>query len=145
MLSAFENERLRSMFADAKTNQSKPPKSKAGEYMIAVGEDFDNKIAYMQGEIDNPIITRVLTIDEYDETEIDKARRNIYDLERRGIQQETKGVLRLYRKTDFGSYATYERNVKENEIISNSELTEEQVVEQLKKLKKSYSMTKETK
>ncbi len=115
VLSAFENERLRSMFADAKTNQSKPPKSKAGEYMIAVGEDVDNKIAYMQGEIDNPIITRVLTIDEYDETEIDKARRNIYDLERRGIQQETKGVFRLYRKTDFGSYATYERNVKENE------------------------------
>ena len=115
VLSAFENERLRSMFADAKTNQSKPPKSQAGEYMIAIGEDIDNKIAYMKGEIDNPIITRVLTIDEYDETEIDKARRNIYDLERRGIQQETKGVLRLYRKTDFGSYATYERNVKENE------------------------------
>jgi hypothetical protein len=115
VLSAFENERLRSMFADAKTNQSKPPKSKTGEYMISIGEDVDNKIAYMQGEIDNPIITRVLTIDEYDETEIDKARRNIYDLERRGIQQETKGVLRLYRKTDFGSYATYERNVEENE------------------------------
>ena len=115
VLTAKENERLRSIFADAVSGQSKPPKTKLGEYMIAIGDDVDNKIAYMQGEIDNPIITRVLAIDEYDETQLDKARRNIYDFERRGVQQETKGVLRLYRKTDFGSYAAYKRNVEENE------------------------------
>ena len=115
VLSTAENERLRSLFADAKTNQSRPPKTKSGEYMIAIGEDVDNKIAYMQGEIDNPIITRVLTIDESDETQLDKARRNIYDLERRGIQQKTQGVFRLYRQTDFGSYADFTRNLERNE------------------------------
>ena len=115
VLSAFENEELRSMFADAKTNRSKPPISKAGEYMIAIGEDVDNKIVYMQGEIDNPIITLVLTIDENNETQLDKARRNIYDLERRGIQQKTQGVFRLYREADFGSYADYSGNVEKNQ------------------------------
>ena len=89
--------------------------TKLGEYMIAIGEDVDNKIAYMTGTIDDPIITKVLAIDEYDETQLDKARRNIYDLERRGIQQKTQGVFRLYREVDFGSYADFTRNVERDE------------------------------
>ena len=112
VLSAKENTKLRSLFADAVSKQSNPPRTKLGEYMIAIGEDVDNKIAYMEGTIDDPIITKVLAIDEYDETQLDKARRNIYDLERRGIQQKTQGVFRLYREADFGSYADFTRNVE---------------------------------
>ena len=33
--------------------------------MIAIGEDVDNKIAYMKGSVEAPVITRVLEIDEY--------------------------------------------------------------------------------
>jgi hypothetical protein len=112
VLSAKENTKLRSLFADAVSKQSNPPRTKSGEYMIAIGEDVDNKIAYMEGTIDDPKITKVLAIDEYDETQLDKARRNIYDLERRGIQQKTQGVFRLYREVDFGSYADFTRNVE---------------------------------
>lgn len=112
VLSAKENTKLRSLFADAVSKQSNPLITKSGEYMIAIGEDVDNKIAYMEGTIDDPKITKVLAIDEYDETQLDKARRNIYDLERRGIQQKTQGVFRLYREADFGSYADFTRNVE---------------------------------
>ena len=59
---------MRSLFADAVSKQSNPPRTKSGEYMIVIGENVDNKIAYMTGEIDMPVITRVLEIDEYNET-----------------------------------------------------------------------------
>ena len=44
----------------------------------------------------NPIITSVIEIDLYDETNLDTIRRNIYELERRGIQQKVAGVIRRY-------------------------------------------------
>ncbi len=110
VLSAFENEKLRSMFADAKTNRSKLPISKAGEYMIAIGEDVDNKIVYMQGEIDNPIITRVLTIDENDETRLDELRRETYAYERGSVQRKAGGVFHVHTSNDVG-YTEYEQRV----------------------------------
>ena len=102
ILTSTENSDLRSKFAAAVTAQAKPPKSKSGEYMISVGEDVENKIAYMNGTIDNPVITRVLEIDIQNETELDKYRRSVYDFERRGIQQKAGKLFRLYRDTDFG-------------------------------------------
>ncbi len=103
MLSASENARLRSMFAEAVSGHSKPPKSKSNEYMIAVGDKVDNKIVYMKGTIDNPIITRVLEIKLNDETRIDEIRRETYALERRGIQRKTGGIFYTYTSTSFGS------------------------------------------
>ena len=106
VLSARENERLRSLFADAVSKQSNPPKTKSGEYMIAIGEDVDNKIAYMTGEIDNSVITRVLEIDEYNETKLDEKRRNVYEAGRRVIQPPSSGVYRFHYSTDY----RYRRN-----------------------------------
>ena len=102
VLSASENARLRSMFAEAVSGRSKPPKSKSNEYMIAVGDKVDNKIVYMKGTIDNPIITRVLEIKLNDETRIDEIRRETYALERRGIQQEAGGIFNTYSAASFG-------------------------------------------
>ena len=110
ILTPRENARLRSLFADAVSGQSNPPKTKNGEYMIAIGEDVDNKIAYMKGEIDAPIITRILEIDIYDETELDKIRRNIYDIERRGIQQKTGDFFRFYDRASFANYDFAQRS-----------------------------------
>ena len=93
VLSASENSKLRSLFAEAVSGQAKPPKTKAGEYMIAVGDNVDNKIAYMTGTIESPVITRILEIDEKNETQLDELRRETYALERRGIQQEAGGVF----------------------------------------------------
>ncbi len=104
ILSAQESERLRSLFAAAVSKHTKPPRTKAGEYMFAVGENVDNKIVYMKGTIAKPVITRVLEIIEYDETNLDKTRRNIYDIERRGIQQTPGEVIYTYNRASFAGY-----------------------------------------
>ena len=102
VLSAKESERLRSLFADAVSKQANPPRTKSGEYMIAIGEDVDNKIAYMRGEIDAPVITRILEIEEYNETRLDEIRRRVYATERTGIQRQTGGLFTLHTSTDSG-------------------------------------------
>ena len=63
-MSGTENAHLRSLFADAVSGQSNPPISESGEYMIAIGDNVDNKISYMKRKIDSPVITRILEIDE---------------------------------------------------------------------------------
>ena len=100
VLSAKENERLRSLFADAVSKQANPPRTKSGEYMIAIGENVDNKIAYMTGDIDSPVITRILEIDEYNETKLDEIRRRVYATERTGVQRQTGGLFTLHTSTD---------------------------------------------
>ena len=111
VLSARENERLRSLFADAVSKRANPPKTKLGEYMIAIGEDADNKIAYMTGEIDKPVITRILEIDEYNETTLSETRSHIYAIEREGIRQKTGGIFTLHTRFDFKDYATFKGSV----------------------------------
>ena len=96
VLSARENAQLRSLFAETVSGQAKPPKTKSDEYMIAIGDDMDNKIAYMKGEIDSPVITRILKINNYNETELDEIRRETYALERRGIQRTAGGIFDVY-------------------------------------------------
>jgi len=102
ILSATENAHLRSLFADAVSGQSNPPISESGEYMIAIGDNVDNKIAYMKGKIDSPVITRILEIDEINETALSRKRSEIYATEWRGIQQTTQGIFRRYDSSDFG-------------------------------------------
>ena len=61
-------------------------------------------LVFAKGTITNPVITSVMVIFEYDETSLDIARRNIYDLERRGIQQKVGETFRRYNAEDFGAY-----------------------------------------
>ena len=76
--------------------------------MIAIGEKVDNKIAYMKGTIDNPIIARVIEIDLDNETDLDVERRNIYAAERAGIQRQAGEIFALYTSADYG-YQQYEK------------------------------------
>ena len=119
MLSAEENIKSRSAFAAATQKLAKYPRTKAGEYMIAVGDLVDNKIVYMSGKIDSPVITRVLEIDEYDETKLDKLRRETYALERRGIQQKAGGVFNTYFGTSFGSPHFEQRGGTQSQRYNN--------------------------
>ena len=81
-----------------------------GEYMIAVGkaygkhEGVKNKIVFAKGSIESPEITRIIKISKYNETELDQVRRDVYEIERAGIQQQTKGIFKVYTRFDFGSY-----------------------------------------
>ena len=118
VLNAAENERLRSLFADAVTGKYFP-ETDSGEYMIAIGDKVDNKIAYMTGEIDNPVITRILEIDEYSETKLDEIRRDVYETERSGIQRQTEGIFKIHAATDFGSDVTSQRSVSARQRYNN--------------------------
>lgn len=115
ILTAEENAELRSKFAAAKSNQTNPPKTKSGEFMITLNvrvgnEYYENKIAYMKGTIRNPIITRIVEIDEYNETELAEIRSHLYETERRGFEQKTQGIYRRYDVSDFGSNVALKRN-----------------------------------
>lgn len=115
VLTANENEELRSKFAAAVKKHTKPPKTKSGEFMIALNvkignQYYENKIAYMKGTIRNPIITRIVEIDEYNETELAEIRSHLYETERRGFEQKTQGIYIRYDVSDFGSNVALKRD-----------------------------------
>lgn len=109
-----------SKFAEATSNPKSAynkQKTSQGEYMIPVNDILDkvfegvnNTIVYAKGKIDNPIITRILNIDEYDETNLDRTRRMIYASERRGIQPKDRGFYRFYYSTNFRYNRDFKRN-----------------------------------
>ena len=109
LLSGNENATLRSLFADADKRDHKFRTTKAGEYMIPIGDGVENKIAFMTGEIDTPILTRVLVIDENTEKELSSIRSNVYAFERKGLRQKTGGILTVYTRFDVRDYANFER------------------------------------
>ncbi len=122
ILSAKENAILRSKFAEALSHQSNPPKSKSGEYMISVGEPLENKIVYMKGTIDSPVITLVLKIDLDNETELAYERRQVYVYGHRGIHPKTASIFRRYNPSDVGYnlWAQQRKNSEGNRNYSRS-------------------------
>ena len=119
VISASESEDLRSKFAAIVSGQAIAPKTKSGEYMIAIGEDVNNKIAYMKGTIADPVITRVLEIDEYNETKLDEKRRETYALEGRGIQRKTGGIFHVNTSASFGGTEHQQRSSRQGERHNN--------------------------
>ena len=91
-------------------------KTSDGEYMIPVSHKYDKildgveyTIVYAKGEIGMPEITRILEIDENDETKLSKTRGEVYAAEREGFQQETGGIFTRYNPSDFADYETAKR------------------------------------
>lgn len=108
ILNEGQNADYRSKFANAKVGRAKFNKSKNGEYIIPVSdiynsslEGINNVLVFAKGTITNPIITSVIEIYEYDETNLDRVRRQIYEGERRGIQQKTGELFGRYFSSDF--------------------------------------------
>ena len=89
--------------------------------MIETGEQFDNKIVYMTGTIEKPVVTRVLEIDADNETDVDVERRKIYEAERRGIQPTVGGIRRFYYPTDYG-YRQYQQRSDYKIEYNNNQL-----------------------
>ena len=115
VLTAGQMKNFEARFAKVKSKQLKTYKSKQGEYMIPVSDIYDyesegieNVIVYAKGEIDSPIVTRILEIDLDNETDLDRKRREIYAFERRGIQQTAGQLYRFHYPTDVG-YQQYEQ------------------------------------
>ena len=108
LLNAGQRANFNTKFATVVSGKNISPQTKSGEYMIAVSDIYDannegieNTIVYARGTIEEPIITRILQIDADNETDLSEARREVYEIERRGIQQETIGIFRRYNSVDF--------------------------------------------
>lgn len=108
ILTSGQNADYRSKFAMAESGQAKFQKSKNGEYIIPVSDIYDstfegvnNVLVYAKGTIDNPVITSVIQVFEYDETVLADIRRYIYGLERRGISTKSGQVIQRYYAFDF--------------------------------------------
>ena len=119
ILSESESETLRSLFADAVSRKYIYPQTPRGEYMIAVGDDAKNKVVYMNGTITEPIITRVLQIYEFNETDLSEIRRFVYEIERAGFEQQTADVFERYNASDFGNYDAFKKRFSKRERYSD--------------------------
>ena len=113
-------------FSQARNGYKTFRKTKSGELMIPVSDvdapifdGINNVIVYAKGTMETPIITRVLVIDEYDETTLSDIRRDLYEVEKRGIQQKTGGIFRQYNPFNFGNYVDAQRNLRERQEHNN--------------------------
>ena len=93
-------------FAQAVSGNYNYPKNKNGEYMIGVYDAYDSSgvtdvIVFASGTIDSPNVNKIIKINSSDSYIIEEARREIYALERRGIQQEAGRILDIYTKADI--------------------------------------------
>ncbi len=110
VLNAGQAKDFEAKFAQALQGSKAFPKTKGGDYMVAVSDIYDptlegvnNVIVYAKGTMEMPVIARVIKIDLYNETDLDTKRRNIYAFERRGLQPQAGGIYHLYFATDYGS------------------------------------------
>ncbi|MBO7303807.1 MAG: hypothetical protein J6V09_01100 [Clostridia bacterium] len=126
ILNVGQNKDYRTKFAEAAKGSNAFAKSKDGEWMLPISDIDDpnayginNIIVYAKGTIDKPIITRVLLIKKYNETDLSDIRSEIYALERKGIRQETSGIFILYTRADVPSYENARRSLHEGERNNN--------------------------
>ena len=115
VLTSAQYKDFESKFAKA-LNGDSYHKTASGEYMISVSHKGDRvldgveyTIVYAKGTIEKPEITRILEINENDETKLSEIRRHLYEVEGRGDQQETSGVFRRYNPSDFAGYESAKR------------------------------------
>ncbi len=97
VLTGKELKKLYSKFADAKLLKNKYPKSANGEYMIAVGDKYsvDDKIVYLKGTNQNPIITKVLKIVDVDDSDKNFYINEVVHYEQLGIRDSYE-ILEAY-------------------------------------------------
>ena len=93
-------------FAQAVSGNQHFPKNKNGEYMIDVYDVYDSSgvadvIVFTGGTIESPEVSKIIKINSSNSTTIEETRRDIYALERRGIQCKAGGILDIYLTTDF--------------------------------------------
>ena len=98
-------------YAEAVYNKGFDRITPDGEYMIEIydqnleeGLQVIDHIVFAKGSIKSPKVTKIIQIYEHNENKLDTYRRNIYDVERRGIQQEAGELFEIYRNIDFGAY-----------------------------------------
>ena len=129
-------------FARAITGNGYYPKNKRGEYMIDVYDAYDDSgvtdvIVFASGTIESPDVTKIVKIDLNDDIDIETKRRNLYEAERRGIQQKAGELFDIYIKADVirlrVGQGNGEKNARYNYGLdvkrSRSEITSDPIVE----------------
>ena len=105
-------------FAKAVTGLSYYPKNAQGEYMIEVYDIHDSfgvtdVIVFASGTIENPKVTKIVKLNLTNDVDLETKRSELYEVERRGIQQEAGELFRFYYKADFVGERNYQRNSAE--------------------------------
>lgn len=96
-LDGGELRKLESALMDIRIgNDGRFVRTRGGEYIVQT----DNKLIYTNGDYDNPEISKVIAFNDNYETNIDEARRKIYDAEKRG-EAGYREALRII-KAHFG-------------------------------------------
>ena len=93
-------------FAQAVSGNYNYLKNKKGEFMIDVYDAYDSSgitdvIVFASGTIESPNVSKIVKIELTQKNDIEDKRRELYETERRGIQQKAGEFFRLYNKTDF--------------------------------------------
>ncbi len=94
-------------FADAVKRNYYFNKTPNGEFMIEAYNYYDplsaaDVVVFAKGTIESPIVTKIVKIDEQNETKLSEIRRDLYETARRGIQPKAGGIFRLYNQTNLG-------------------------------------------
>lgn len=115
VLTSAQYKDFESKFAKA-LNGDSYHKTASGEYMIPVSHKGDRvldgveyTIVYAKGTIEKPEITRILEIDENDETNLSRIRSQVYAIEQQGVRKKSDGIFTSYTPSDFQSYESAKR------------------------------------
>ena len=115
VLTSAQYKDFESKFAKA-LNGDSYHKTASGEYMIPVSHKGDGvldgveyTIVYAKGSIEMPEITRILEIDENDETNLSRIRSQVYAIEQQGVRKKSDGIFTSYTPSDFQSYESAKR------------------------------------
>ena len=95
-------------FAQAVNGKHKFPKNKDREFMISVYDKYsrnpvDDVIVFARGTIDSPIVSKIIAFTKNKPFDLETERRNIYEIERRGIQPTSGELFRRYDSIAFRS------------------------------------------
>ncbi len=106
-------------FAQAVSGNYNYPKNKKGDYMIDVYDAYDfsgvaDIIIFASGIIESPNVSKIIKINSSDSFAIEETRRDIYALERRGIQCKAGNILNIYIKTDIIRFGIGRGNSEKN-------------------------------
>ena len=87
--------------------------------MIPVGDAIENKIAFMTGEIDDPVLSRLIIFDITDTKILDDKRNELYAFERNGLRAKTNEIQKVYTRFDVRNYESFSRGIQQDDGYNN--------------------------
>ena len=140
VLSDSEYTSLNKQFAEARQHGYYYPQNNSEEYMITVGDIYSfkddkgrtlrmqhaNKIVFVSGTVQNPIISKVVEVDYAVADDVSYYVEGVIENEQYGIDYiafvesiERKTIFRTYEREDFPSYSELRRTQQDGRSVQN--------------------------